>query len=168
MGAMPGSRPVRIHVSWTAVSVPLMLAFCVTPLATAGGAWILLYLAPALALVVVIFAGTTATATHLSARWLRGRTRIDWADLAQIEFPGQRWAVAVTTSGRRTVLPGVRPIDLPRIVAAAGSRLFLLRPPTDVGPGTDEADGSDPDADGSGDERSASGDDPSTQQVRSS
>jgi len=140
------ARTVRIHLSTTAVIVPLMLFVCCIPLATAGGWWGLLFAVPALALLVVVFAGTTATATALSARWLRGRVRVPWDQLDRIEFPEARWAVAVTTSGRRVVLPGVRPADLPRIVAAAGSRLFLQRPVTmrrtDAGP--DPAAASDP------------------------
>lgn len=130
MVAMAATRTVRVHLPWTAVIVALMLFVCVTPLATAGGFWWVMYLLPALALAAVVLGGTTATASCLSARWLRGRIRVPWDELAQIEFPGQRWAVAVTTSGRRVVLPGVRPPDLPRIVAAAGGRLFLARPVT--------------------------------------
>ena len=125
------ARTVRIHLSTTAVIVPLMLFVCCIPLATAGGWWGVLFAVPALALLVVVFAGTTATATGLSVRWLRGRVRVPWERLDRIEFPDARWAVAVTTSGRRVVLPGVRPADLPRIVTAAGSRLFLRRPVTE-------------------------------------
>ncbi len=119
---------VRIRLSLAAVIVPLLLFVCVTPLATAGGAWIAVYLVPIAAFVVVVGSGTTATRTVLRAQWLRGRAQIRWDDLRHIEFPQARWAVAVTHSGRRVVLPGVRPPDLPRLVAAAGGKLFLRRP----------------------------------------
>lgn len=127
MGAMAAARPVRIHLPWTALIMPALLAVCVMPIAGAGGAWSYFYVLPAAVLVLLAFAGTTATGSHLTTRWLRGWTRLAWADVLQLEFPGARWAVAVTQSGRRVVLPGVRPADLPRIVAAAGGRLFLQR-----------------------------------------
>lgn len=97
-------------------------------MATMGGAWSLAYLPPIAIAAVVLTSGTTAKRSGLTVRWWRGWRRIAWPELEQIEFPGQRWAVAVTTDGRRVLLPGVRPVDLPRIVWAGGSRLFLRRP----------------------------------------
>jgi hypothetical protein len=128
MVRMAPARPVRIHLPWTAVIIPLMLFVCITPLATAGGAWIVLYVFPAALLIGLMLAGSTATGTALTARWAGGWTRLAWDQVQQLEFAGQRWAVAVTTDGRRVTLPGVRPADLPRIVQAAGGRLFLQRP----------------------------------------
>lgn len=140
MVSMSASRRVRIHLPWTSVAVPALLAVCVMPMAGAGGAWSVVYALPALALLAVVFAGTTATASHLSARWLHGWTRLAWDEVAQLEFPPHRWAVVVTQSGRRVALPGVRPADLPRIVAAAGGRLFLRRPAGERPDGGDDGD----------------------------
>jgi hypothetical protein len=151
MVGMAATRPVRIHLPWTAVILPLMLFVCITPLATAGGAWIVLYVFPAALLIGLLLAGTTATAGTLTARWTRGWTRLAWDQVQQLEFPGQRWAVAVTSDGRRVVLPGVRPADLPRIVQAAGGRLFLRRRVSEGEPAADqqpERAPDDPDAPG--------------------
>lgn len=133
---MADSRRAAVHLPWTAAIIPLMLFVCITPLATAGGAWIALYAIPALALIVVVFAGTTATARSLRARWITGVRSLRWDELEHLEFPEARWAVAVGRDGSRMVLPGVRPADLPRIVAAAGGRLFLQRPVTGQPEGT--------------------------------
>jgi hypothetical protein len=57
----------------------------------------------------------------------------------------------VTSDGRRVVLPGVRPADLPRIVQAAGGRLFLRRRVSEGEPAADqqpERAPDDPDAPG--------------------
>lgn len=90
------------------------------------------FLLPITVLVLVATGGTTATSRGLSTQWWNGRRRIPWDQLDRLEFPGSRWAVAVTHSGLRMTLPGVRPKDLPGLVRAAGGRLFLQRPA--VGP----------------------------------
>ncbi len=122
----------RVRLPFAALIAPVVTLFCVLPLATAGGLWAVAFLLPLAVLVLVVAGGTTATSRDLSTRWWNGRRRIPWDQLDRLEFPGSRWAVAVTHSGRRMTLPGVRPKDLPRLVRAAGGRLFLQRPA--VGP----------------------------------
>lgn len=164
MVRMAPARPVRIHLPWTAAIIPLMLFVCITPLATTGGAWIVLYVFPAALLIGLVLAGSTATGTMLTARWARGWTRLAWDQVQQLEFAGQRWAVAVTTDGRRVTLPGVRPADLPRIVQAAGGRLFLQRPvstpvdePSEPAGGVPEQSAEVPEQSGANEQLGASG-----------
>lgn len=123
-------RVARVRLPMVALIVPAVTLFCVLPLATAGGPWAAAFVLPVAMLVLMLVAGTTATAAHVSTLWWTGRRRVAWGQVDRIEFPSSRWAVAVTHAGERVVLPGVRPQDLPRIAAAAGGRLFLQRTAT--------------------------------------
>ena len=95
------------------------------PLATAGGAWAVLFVVPVIALVWVIITRTTATPARVTAHGLLGSSGMAWADLDRLEFQDSRWAVAVGTGGKRLRLPMVRPRDLPRLVAVSGGSLNL-------------------------------------------
>ncbi len=108
-----------------ALLFPALLLFCAIPLASYRAYFAPVYLIPAAALAYVLVTSTTVTATTVTARTLLARHRLSWSDLAGFEFRGPRWALAVTTSGRRFRLPMVRPRDLPLLAAVSGGRLNL-------------------------------------------
>lgn len=121
------SRPDRAVFRLPAVALflPVLLFFCITPLATAGPWWGVLFAIPAGALLWVLLTRTTATATGVTAHRLLGSKRMAWSDLDRLEFTDSRWAIAVGTDDRRLRLPMVRPRDLPALTAVAGGDLLL-------------------------------------------
>ena len=138
-----------------ALLVPVLLAFCIAPLATAGGGWAVLFVVPVVALVWVIITRTTVTPTRVTAHGLFGSRGMAWTDLDGLEFQDSRWAVAVGLDGRRLRLPMVRPRDLPRLAAVSGGSLRLgamsadTQPTAD--PDLDARSTADPDADAKAD-----------------
>ncbi len=121
------SRPDRAVFRLPAVALflPILLFFCITPLATAGPWWGVLFAVPAGALVWVLIARTTATPTGVTAHGLLGSKKMAWSDMDGLEFRDSRWAIAVGTDGRRLRLPMVRPRDLPALTAVSGGSLLL-------------------------------------------
>ncbi len=128
MDSMSRSDRATFRLPPPALFFPVVLLFCVIPLATVGGAWGLMFAVPVLALAWLLITRTTATTTAVTAHGLRGSRRMKWPDLDTLEFPDGRWAVAVGTDGRRLRLPNVRPRDLPRLVAVAGGSLTFTEP----------------------------------------
>lgn len=122
---MSASNRTIFRLPWVAIAVPVLLFFCITPLATAGGWWGAAFAVPVIAFLVVLLAGTTVDPVRFTTRWLTGRRSVSWAEVDGLEFHGSRWAVAVAHDGRRLRLPMVRPRDLPRLVAASGGQLRL-------------------------------------------
>ncbi len=108
-----------------ALLFPVLLMFCITPLATSGGAWAVMFVVPLLALVWVVVTRTRATPVTVTAYGLLGAKSMKWTELAGLEFNDARWAIAVALDGRRVRLPMVRPRDLPRLVAVSGGSLRL-------------------------------------------
>ncbi len=108
-----------------ALFFPVLLLFCVTPLATSGGAWAVTFVVPVLALVWVALTRTKATPAGVTAYGLLGAKKMLWTELAGLEFNDARWAIAVALDGRRVRLPMVRPRDLPRLVGVSGGSLRL-------------------------------------------
>jgi hypothetical protein len=106
--------------------IPFLLFVCVTPLANAGPKfWLGLYVLPLLGLAYVLVTRTSADSATIRTSGLLGGTRIPWSELDRFEFSGPRWAVGVTSAGRRVRLPMVRPRDLPQLASVSGGRLFL-------------------------------------------
>ena len=135
-GPMPRpatTRPERVtfRLPVPALLFPVLLLFCIMPLATAGGAWGVLYVVPVAALAWVIITRTTATPTEVTAYGLLGTKRMAWTDMAGLELKDARWATAVGLDGRRLRLPMVRPRDLPRLAAVSGGSLNLGGPVED-------------------------------------
>ena len=133
------SRPDRAVFRLPAVALflPILLLFCITPLATAGPWWGLLFAVPAGALVWVLITRTTATANGVTAHGLLGSTSMAWSEMDGLEFRDSRWAIAVGTDGRRLRLPMVRPRDLPALTAVSGGSLLLdAADPRAAGTGT--------------------------------
>ena len=128
----PMSRPERqraqratFRLPAPALLFPVLLMFCVTPLATSGGPWAVVFAIPALALAWVVVTRTKASPDGVAAYGLQGAKRMKWTELAGLEFNDARWAVAVALDGNRVRLPMVRPRDLPRLVAVSGGSLRL-------------------------------------------
>ena len=109
----------------SALFVPILLFFVVTPLASASVWTVWLYIVPVLAMVYVFWTRTVADLHAITVYDHRGKRRIPWADLDGFEFHGPRWALAVTLGGRKIRLPMVRPRDLPRLAEVSGGRLYL-------------------------------------------
>ncbi|WP_196073103.1 PH domain-containing protein [Nakamurella alba] len=133
------SRPDRavFRLPLVSLAFPVLLFVCATPLATVR-VWLLwVYLAPVLAVFYVLLTRTTVTPESITTSGLLGRRRIAWSDLDGFEFRGPRWAVAVTTAGKRIRLPMIRPRDLPVLAEVSGGRLNLAAPPADTDTNTD-------------------------------
>ena len=77
--------------------LPLLAVLCLTPLATIGGAWAVLFVVPGIALLYALLTRTTADSAGLAAHGLLGTHRMTWSQLDGLEFQGSRWAVAVGT-----------------------------------------------------------------------
>lgn len=121
------ARPKKavFHLPWSAVWLPLVVFVCSTPLATVGPAWTSVYALTLFAVVLVVLTRTSADAERVKTWWLLRSNTMAWTDLDRLEFAGQRWAVAVSQSGRRLRLPSVRPRDVPRLISVTGSALTL-------------------------------------------
>ncbi len=125
---MPPPDRAVFRLPATSLLLPVLLFICATPLATFR-TWLLpVYLVPVLALVYILVTRTTVTAERISTSGLLGPHRVPWDELDGFEFHGPRWAIAVTTAGKRLRLPMVRPRDLPQIAAVSGGRLNLNPP----------------------------------------
>lgn len=130
---MPRANRVTFRLPASALFVPVMLLFLITPLATAGPWWGLFFAVPVGALAWVLITRTTATSTGVTAHGLFGSRTMAWSQMDGLEFRGSRWAIAVGQDGRQLRLPMVRPRDLPRLAAVSGGSLNLA-PPTAAGP----------------------------------
>ncbi|MEP6562688.1 MAG: PH domain-containing protein, partial [Nakamurella sp.] len=128
MDGMARSDRATFRLPAAALFVPVLLFVCITPLATVGGQWWVLYIVPVLALVWVLITHTRATADRITTFGLLGSKAMTWAELDQLELPDARWAIAVGQDGRRLRLPMVRPRDVPRLVAVSGGSLRLDDP----------------------------------------
>ena len=126
-----GARAV-FRLPAAAVLLPVLVVLCVTPLATAGGAWAALFALPLVVLAYILYTRTVADPQGVTVHTLLGRRTMAWADMAGLEFHGSRWAVAVGLDGRRLRLPMVRPRDLPRLTAVSGGSLTLGEAPLDT------------------------------------
>jgi Bacterial PH domain len=125
MVVMARSDRATFRLPAAALFFPVLLMFCITPLATSGGAWAIAFVVPVIALIWVVVTRTTATAERVTAYRMLGARRMTWAEMDGLEFAQSRWAVAVGTDGRRVRLPMVRPRDLPRLAAVSGGSLNL-------------------------------------------
>ena len=121
------SRPDRAVFRLPAASLflPALLFFCITPLATAGPWFGVLFAVPVGALLWILVTRTSATATGVTVHRVLGAKRMAWPDLDRLEFTDSRWAIAVGTDGRRLRLPMVRPRDIPVLTSVAGGGLLL-------------------------------------------
>jgi len=121
------SRPDRavFRLPAAALFLPILLLFCITPLATGAPWWGVLFAVPVGALVWVVITRTTATSVGVTAHGLLGSKRMAWTDMDGLEFRDSRWAIAVGTDGRRLRLPMVRPRDLPLLTSVSGGSLLL-------------------------------------------
>ena len=144
-------RPQRatFRLPLPALFFPVLLFFCITPLATSGGAWAVLFAVPVVALAWVVVTRTKATPTTVTAYGLLGAKSMQWTELAGLELPDARWAIAVGLDGRRVRLPMVRPRDLPRLAAVSGGslRLGTDAPAENIEPRTGVESGADAGAD---------------------
>jgi membrane protein implicated in regulation of membrane protease activity len=120
------------------VLLPVLVMLCVTPLATAGGTWAILFVLPIVLLAYIVYTRTVADPQRLTVHTLLGRRQMAWADTAGLEFHDSRWAIAVGSDGTRMRLPMVRPRDLPRLVAVSGGSLTLDHGP-DAPPSPEQA-----------------------------
>ncbi len=137
MDGMARTDRATFRLPAVALFVPVLLFFCIAPLATSGGWWASLFLVPVAALAWVLLTRTTVTPDRVTAHGLLGSRRMAWTDLDRLEFQDSRWAIAVAHDGRRLRLPMVRPRDLPRLAAVAGGSLRL----GEDAPAPDEATG---------------------------
>ncbi len=124
-----------------ALLLPVLAVLCVTPLATAGGAWAVLFAVPVVALAYVVHTRTVADPAFLTVHTLLGRKRMAWSEMDGLEFHGSRWAIAVGSDGTRVRLPMVRPRDLPRLAAVSGGSLAMAEPPPPPGAADGDAEG---------------------------
>ena len=124
----PAPERAVFRLPWVSVLFPFLLFFCATPLATVRWWMLWLYLIPLAALVYVLITRTEVNRVRIRTVGLTGARSIAWDSLDGFEFRGPRWAVAVTTDGRRFRLPMVRPRDMPLIAHVSGGWITLDRP----------------------------------------
>ncbi|MCP2327220.1 hypothetical protein HDA40_005727 [Hamadaea flava] len=67
--------------------------------------------------------GTDADSNGVRVRALLGSRKIEWSRIEALVPAGRDKAQAVLTDGTRITLTAVRPVDLPRLVAASGKEL---------------------------------------------
>ncbi|GIJ07047.1 PH domain-containing protein [Micromonospora andamanensis] len=103
-----------------ASSRPYLLPVLVVPLAVAVWAW---------------RAGTDADVRGLRVRALAGERRIPWDQVVELAADPRGRAVAQLDDGRWVMLPAVRGVDLPRLVAASGRDAAV---PERDAPGSDQ------------------------------
>lgn len=137
------SRPDRavFRLPAAALFLPILLLFCITPLATGAPWWGVLFAVPVGALVWVVITRTTATPVGVTAHGLLGSKRMAWTDMDGLEFRDSRWAIAVGTDGRRLRLPMVRPRDLPLLTSVSGGSLLLGDDAADADADAEPAEG---------------------------
>lgn len=111
-----------------ALIVPVLLLFCVIPMAGVGGWWTLTYLIPILGLVWILVTNTKADQDRVRVSGLLTHRSIPWNRLSRLELDGPRWVVAVDPAGRRTRLPMVLTRDLPRLAEASGGAFEFTAP----------------------------------------
>lgn len=129
------------------ILLPVLAAFCLGPIATAGAWFALFFLVPVLIGVAVLLTRTVVDDRAITVHGLRPARRLPWDELDRLEFSGPRWAVAVGHDGRRIRLPMVRPRDLPVVAAVSGGSLTFTAPPApDTDTDTTPDGGSDSDA----------------------
>lgn len=107
---------------------PVVLLFCVIPLAGVGGAWTVMYLVPLAALAWTLVTRTVVDAAAITTHTWRGRRTLPWSRIVNLELTEARWTVAVDTRGQRTRLPMVLPRDLPALAAASGGAIEFEMP----------------------------------------
>ena len=123
------SRPDRaiFRLPAAALFLPVLLFFCITPLATAGGAVGRCCSRSRWRIGVGAHHPHNGHGDRVTAHGLLGAKRMAWADMDRLEFKDSRWAIAVGTDGRRLRLPMVRPRDLPAAAAVAGGSCYWAR-----------------------------------------
>lgn len=124
---MPQPDRAVFRLPASALFIPVLLFFITTPLATAAPWLLALYALPGYAAVWVLTTRTVADPEAVTVHNHLRRHRLTWPELAGFEFRGPRWAIAVTTDGKRHRLPMVRPTDLHRVAAVSGGRMTLAR-----------------------------------------
>lgn len=144
MADMSRAQRAVFRLPAASIFLPALVVLCVTPLATAGGAWAVLFLAPVVALAYILITRTSADRTGVRVHGLFGTRAMAWRDMAGLELQGSRWAVAVSLTGRRLRLPMVRPRDLPTLASVSGGSIHLTPPARDSSVGPERAD-DDPD-----------------------
>lgn len=132
-GRMASPRREVFRLPGIALIFPALLWFCVVPLASLGGWWLLMYLVPVVGLAWILLTRTVADEEGLRVGTLRGRQTLGWDTIEHLELDGPRWLVAVQRNGRRSRLPMVLPRDLPRLsVASDGALDFRMPGPDDT------------------------------------
>jgi len=117
---MSRSRRAVFRLPVVALIFPVLLLFCVIPLAGLGDLWNLMYAVPVLALIWTVVTYTAADATSVRVSGLIRRRSLPWDRIDRVELDGPRWVVAVARDGSRIRLPMVMTRDLPRLSAASG------------------------------------------------
>ncbi|WP_460954852.1 PH domain-containing protein [Parasphingorhabdus pacifica] len=123
--ALPESLTFRILP--TALLAVLAIAVCVTPLAFAHPALLMLFLLPVGLAYWILRLKTVVTPDRITSRMLLRTREIDWQDVRRIRLNERRWLRAVLDSGQEILLPAVRVRDLPRVAAMSGG---LIPDPT--------------------------------------
>lgn len=114
---------LRLRTNRTALLAVLFLVFCVTPLAFVRSWLLVLYLAPAFAVLWIYRVGTDIDSDGVTVRALFGVRRVDWDDVRGLSMNGARRVRLVLPDGQLLRMPLVRARDLPAIAVVSGGRV---------------------------------------------
>lgn len=128
-GQSPASRPATFRAVPTVALVAVaFLALCLSPIAFQGGAWFLLFLAPAAAAAWVVWSRTRVDDDGLHVRGLVSTRSLPWSEVSTLRLAEKGWVRAVPQDGPELELRGVRIRDLGRIGEASGGRISAPTP----------------------------------------
>jgi hypothetical protein len=114
---------LRLRTNRTALLAVLFLVFGVTPLAFVRSWLLVLYLAPALAVLWIYRVGTDIDSDGVTVRALFGVRRVGWDEVRGLSMNGARKVRLVLSDGQLLRMPLVRARDLPAIAVVSGGRV---------------------------------------------
>jgi hypothetical protein len=117
--------PTRLvfRIPATAVLGALLFAITATPFAFAAPWLFVIYLAPIVAIALVVRLRTVADSDKLVARTLFARHVLPWSDVRALRVSERSWVRAVVEDGKELPLPTVRTRHLPALALISGGRL---------------------------------------------
>lgn len=115
----PSAAPAVFRLPRVSVVAVLLLVVCATPFAFAAPGLQLIYLVPALLLLWVLRARTTAGPDGLVVRRIRTR-QLSWSQIERLELRGDGRVRAMLPGGESVALPGVRVRHLPLLAQCSG------------------------------------------------
>lgn len=127
-GGKVGTAPRAVfRIPLTALVAVAVLTVCVTPTAFATPGLQVVYLLPLGIAAWLLRERTTVDPTAIVARYLVSTRTLSWHELDGLTVGSSGAVRAVTQSGDRVRLPGVRATDLEQLAQASGGAVDVTR-----------------------------------------